>query len=194
MSLTTTLKAGLILASVLATSNAAYADSLYSAKGFQSLTSDVRLRRIGDLITVMVYETATASSSANTSASRDANVGIGAGIQQRAYSGSISTNNRSDGGGRTIREGKVLAQITVAVRDITPSGDLIVSGEQMLDINNERQQISVEGRIRPQDVSETNIVLSTRIANARIRYAGQGDLSDKQRPAWWQRLLTLFGA
>ena len=47
--------------------------------------------------------------------------------------------------------------------------------------------------MRPQDVSETNIVLSSRLADARIRYAGQGDLSDKQRPAWWQRFLTWFG-
>jgi flagellar L-ring protein precursor FlgH len=35
--------------------------------------------------------------------------------------------------------------------------------------------------------------MSTRIANARISYAGQGDMADRQRPAWWQRFLSLFG-
>jgi flagellar L-ring protein precursor FlgH len=79
------------------------------------------------------------------------------------------------------------------IKEILPSGDLVVAGEQLLEINNESQRISVEGRVRPQDVSDTNVVLSSRIANARIRYAGQGDLSDRQRPAWWQRFLTLFG-
>jgi flagellar L-ring protein precursor FlgH len=42
-------------------------------------------------------------------------------------------------------------------------------------------------------VSDANVVLSTRIANAKISYAGQGDLADVQRPGWWQRFLTMFG-
>lgn len=169
------------------------ADSLYNPRTFQPLTSDVRVRHVGDLITVMVYESSSASSSANTTASREANVGLGVQAQKHQYTGAIKASNQSDGGGKTAREGKVLAQITVAVREITPSGDLIIGGEQLLEINNERQRIALEGRVRPQDISETNVVLSTRIADAHIRYAGQGDLSDKQRPAWWQRLLTLFG-
>lgn len=182
------------LALLLMPGMGAAADSLYRPGSFQALTSDVRLRHVGDLITVMVYENASASSAANTTSARDANVAFGLRAQSHDYTGAIKAANQTDGGGKTVREGRVLAQITVSVREITPSGDLIVAGDQVLDINNERQQISVQGRIRPQDVSETNVVLSTRIANARISYAGQGDVADKQRPAWWQRFLTLFGA
>jgi flagellar L-ring protein precursor FlgH len=189
MKLTSVLPAG-----VLALCCAAHADSLYNPRTYQPLTSDVRVRHVGDLITVMVYETASASSSANTTASRDANVALGLRTPHHNYGAGVTAANQSEGGGKTVREGKVLAQITVAVREIGSNGDLIIAGEQMLEINDERQRIAVEGRVRPQDISEGNVVLSTRIADARIRYAGQGDLSDKQRPAWWQRLLTLFGA
>lgn len=183
----------LFLLACLAVSGSAPAESLYKPGSFQPLTSDLRQRHPGDLITVMVYESASASSTADTSAGRDASVGFDIKGPGKGYAGAISASNQTDGRGRTQREGKVLAQITVAIKQITDEGDLLIAGEQLLEINNERQQISVEGRIRPQDVSDTNVVLSTRIANAKIRYSGQGDLSDKQRPAWWQRFLTLFG-
>lgn len=186
--------AGAALMLLVLAAPCAEAESLYKPGSYQSLTSDLRARRAGDLITVMVYETASASSTADTSAARDASVGLDLQAKGKNFGAAIKAANQTEGRGRTQREGKVLAQITVTIREVTESGDLIIGGEQLLEINNERQQISVEGRIRPQDVSDTNVVLSTRIANARIRYSGQGDLADKQRPAWWQRFLTLFGA
>jgi flagellar L-ring protein precursor FlgH len=178
---------------LLAVLPGAHAESLYKPATFQAMTSDLRPRRPGDLVTVMVYENASASSTANTSAARDASVGLGASSPHTSWNGSVRTNNASDGRGRTQREGRVLAQITVTIVAIGANGDLHVRGEQTLEINNEMQRISLEGRIRPQDVSETNVVLSSRLADARIRYAGQGDLSDKQSPAWWQQFLTWFG-
>ena len=178
---------------LMACMQCAWADSLYKAGSYKALTSDLRARQAGDLITVMVYENASASSAANTSAGRDANIGLDVQGTGKSWGAGINANNQTDGRGRTQREGKVLAQITVTIKSITDTGDLIIAGEQVLDINNERQQIAIEGRIRPQDVSDTNVVLSTRIANAKISYSGQGDLADKQRPAWWQRFLALFG-
>ncbi|MTV41450.1 flagellar basal body L-ring protein FlgH [Duganella radicis] len=171
----------------------AWAASLYEPASYQPFTSDLRPRHVGDLITVMVYENASASTTANTSAGRDAGVGVDLHGPGKSYNAGAKTNNQIDGRGRTAREGRVLAQITVAIKEITPQGELVIAGEQLLEVNNEKQQIRVEGRIRPQDVSDANVVLSTRIAAAKISYAGQGDLADLQRPAWWQRFLTLFG-
>ncbi len=185
-----------IMAATLAALGAAagaQAVSLYEPASYQSLTSDLRPRKVGDLITVMVYENASASSSANTSGGRDADVAAGVHGPGKSLALGAHSNNQLDGRGRTVREGRVLAQITVAIRAITAEGDLVLAGEQLLEINNEKQQIHVEGRVRPQDVSDANVVLSTRLANAKISYAGQGDLADLQRPGWWQRLLTLFG-
>ncbi|WP_256082047.1 flagellar basal body L-ring protein FlgH [Massilia sp. YIM B04103] len=186
----------LLLAGVLGAP--AQATSLYQAGSYQPLTSDLRPRRVGDLITVMVYENSSASTAANTSAGRDA--GVGFGLDARANQGKnhelaahAKSHNQLDGRGRTVREGRVLAQLTVSIRAIDERGDLLVGGEQLLEVNNEKQQIRLEGRIRPQDVSDANVVLSTRIADAKISYAGQGDLADMQRPGWWQRFLTLFG-
>ncbi len=173
--------------------NCANAGSLYQEKSFQSLTADRKAHQRGDLITVLVYENSSAKSAANTTAGRDAAVGLDVENPTRTRGVGIKTNNQVDGHGQTKREGSVLAQITVSVKSVAENGDLLIAGEQLLEVNNEKQQIKVEGRIRPQDVSDTNTVLSTRIADAKISYAGEGDLSDKQRPSWWQRCLSWFG-
>jgi flagellar L-ring protein precursor FlgH len=187
------LQTGLAVMLAMGVCAGAAAENLYKPNTYQALASDVRARRPGDLITVMVYENASASSTADTSAGRDASVGVGLNRVSKAVSAGITTSSSTDGRGRTQREGKVLAQITVTVKEVGANGDLLIGGEQLLEINDEKQRIYVEGRIRPQDIMENNAVMSTRIANARIRYIGQGDLSDRQRPAWWQRFLTWFG-
>ena len=167
--------------------------SLYESNSYESLTADHRAHRRGDVLMVMIYENASATSTANTSTGRDAGVGFNIETPGKSRVGGVKFNNQLDGRGQTQREGKVLAQLTVTVTDVLENGDLLIRGEQLLEVNNERQQIKVEGRVRPHDVSDTNTVLSTRIADARIGYVGDGDLSDRQRPGWWHRVLTWFG-
>lgn len=184
-----------IVATVAAVSfsEEAWTASLYQERTYQSLASDRKAHRRGDLITVLVYENASASSAANTITGRDANVAFNLDGISTSRSGGLKTNNQLDGRGRTQREGRVLAQITAMVKEIAENGDLIIVGEHLLEVNNERQQIKVEGRIRQQDVSDANTALSTRLADAKISYVGDGDLSERQRPGWWHKVLTWFG-
>ena len=173
---------------------APWAGSLYQPATFQALTADHKAHKAGDLITVMIFENSSASSTANTSTGRDAKVGIdlvGTGKQAHLSAGA---NNQLDGRGRTQRQGQVLAQITVSVKQVLDNGDLIIGGEQLLEVNNEKQQIKLQGRVRAVDISDSNSVLSTRVADAKISYIGEGDLADRQKPSWWQRALTWFGA
>jgi flagellar L-ring protein precursor FlgH len=174
-------------------SGAAVSESLYRPDTFRPLISDTRQRQVGDLLTVMVYESASASSSADTSANRDASVSVNLERGNRAVGGSLRSTNQLEGGGRTQRENRVLAQLTVTVKQVLPNGQLLIAGEQTLDVNGEKQTIALDGLVRPQDVSETNIVLSSHIANARIRFLGEGELSSRHHSGWWQKFLTMFG-
>lgn len=167
--------------------------SLYDDASFQALTADRRRFQVGELLTIQVYENASASSSADTGANRDSQVGLGVTIPEWRKSAGIEANNDYSGSGRTQRAGRVLAQITVLVREVLPNGDLRVAGEQLLEINGEKQTIRAEGRVRPRDVSERNVVLSSRMAEARLAMLGDGVIGDQQRPRWWQQLLGLFG-
>jgi flagellar L-ring protein precursor FlgH len=94
---------------------------------------------------------------------------------------------------RTQRAGRLLAQITVSVVALEPNGDLQIAGEQLLEVNNEKQMIRLEGHVRPQDIGENNAVVSNRIANASIHYVGDGVLAEGQRPGWITRVLTWMG-
>ena len=175
-------------------------ESLYQEGQFQSLTGDRRATRVGDLLTVLVYENSSAQSSADTRADRTAGISAGGSftadgipIKDRSFDGRLGVSNEMEGVGRTQRSGRLLAQVTVQVKEILPNGDLRLAGEQLLEINDERQQIRLEGIVRPQDVQDNNVVLSSRLGEARISYQGDGVVGDKQRPSWWQRLLTALG-
>lgn len=167
--------------------------SLYSDAGYQSLTSDRRQFRVGDIVTLLIAENTSASSTADTGTGRDSNVGVGVTIPQWSKSAGVVANNDFNGMGRTQRGGRVLGQLTVTVKTVLASGDLVVSGEQLLEINGEKQTIRAEGRLRPRDINEQNVALSTRLADARLAFVGDGVLGDQQRPRWWQQLLSLFG-
>lgn len=167
--------------------------SLYSDAQFQSLTADKRRFEVGEVLTIMVYETASATSSADTGTNRDAVVGLGVQLPHWSKSAGITSSNDFSGTGRTQRSGRLLAQITVLVREVLPNGDMRVGGEQLLEINGEKQAIRAEGRVRPRDVGENNVVLSSRLAEAKLAFVGDGVLGDSQRLRWWQKLLALFG-
>jgi flagellar L-ring protein precursor FlgH len=186
------LTAGLALAACLAAC-AAQADTLYQEETFRPLTADNKAFRVGDVITVQVFENASATTSADTDTRRKNAVSADLTQNAKARGVALSTNGDFDGGGRTQRSNRVLITLSVSVRGLLPNGDLQVAGEQSLVINGEQQKVTLEGRVRPQDVSDGNVVLSTRLADARISYHGEGALTERQQRPWWRQFLDWAG-
>lgn len=181
----------LLLAGTVATSAGT---SLYEEATFRPLTADPKAFRVGDLLTVQVFENSSASATADTGTRRQNSLAAELTRGSGRVSGfGVGVNGDFDGGGRTQRANRVLITLSVSVREVLPNGDLRVHGEQLLVVNDEHQRVSLEGRVRPQDVSEGNVVLSTRMADARIAYSGEGELSQRQRRSWWRRLLDGAG-
>ena len=182
-----------ILAAIVMVSAPVLADNLYSESTYRSLASDKRAHLPGDVLTVLIYENSSASTSADTALQRSNQVGVQGGVDQRTHAANIGVDNTFDGGGTVQRRGKLLAQITVTVTKVAENGDLWVHGDQVLEINSDKQQIRVDGRVCQLDISENNTVLSSRLADAKISYLGDGDLAARQRPGLWSRLLTIVG-
>lgn len=180
--------------SLLLTLPQAMATSLYDERSFRPLTGDHKAYRVGDVLTVQVFENSSASTTADTGTRRsnslDAELTHGA---RRVGQTGIAVNGEFDGGGRTQRANRVLITLSVTVREVLSNGDLRVAGEQLLLINDEQQRVTLEGRVRPQDISDANVVLSTRLADGRITYLGEGEVSDRQQRAWWRKLLDWVG-
>jgi flagellar L-ring protein precursor FlgH len=196
LSLACALTFGLALGLALFSAPARSAD-LYQEGQFRSLVADVKARRAGDNLTVLVMETSSAAASADTNTKRRTDAGITGTVDMFGprRSGDISgqVNNDFSGGARTQRAGRLLAQLTVTVIAVEPNGDLRVAGEQALEVNNEQQMIRLEGKVRPQDIGENNAVVSSRIADARITYVGEGALAEGQRVSLVTRILTWLG-
>lgn len=172
---------------------AVHADDLYNEKTYRPLASDKRAHLPGDVLTVMIVEHSSAQTSADTRLERSNQLGVQAGTRLRNESLAIAANNKFDGGGSVQRAGRLLAQMSVTIIGVAPNGDLVVAGEQTLEINSDRQKIRVEGRVRPLDVSDTNSVFSYRLADARISYLGDGELASRQRPGLWSRFFNWVG-
>ena len=183
-----------MLVSLLAVQPHALAESLYREGSYRPLTADNKAYRVGDVLTVQVFENASAATSADTGTRRKNNIDAELTRSSgRNLSAGLGVNGDFDGGGSTQRSNRVLITLSVSVRDVLPNGDLLVGGEQLLAINDEQQKVVLQGRVRPQDISDGNVVLSTRLADASITYQGEGTLSERQQRAWWRKLLDWVG-
>jgi len=158
--------------------------------------ADVKARNVGDIITINIVESAKASKNATTTTSRDSGLNASwSGVFEKlagtwvGTDHSISLGTSHDGKGETTRTSSLNAYITAQVVDVMPNNNLLIRGSRQVQVNNETQYIYVEGLVRPEDISSTNIVLSTFIADAKIELTGQGVVSDKQRVGWLTRIL-----
>jgi flagellar L-ring protein precursor FlgH len=77
--------------------------------------------------------------------------------------------------------------ITVTVMDVLPNGNLMVSGEKQMLINQGTEFIRFSGVVNPRTVSTNNTVPSTQVADARIEYSAKGYIDEAQQMGWLQR-------
>lgn len=166
----------------------------------RSIFSDRKARSVGDIVTVVIAEQASASKEATTSTDRDTN--MSASIPNFfGLENNVSTNidlnnlvnaeftNAFDGKGATTRKEDLKAFLTTQVVGCYPNGQLKIRGGKEVMVNNEVQMIYLTGIIRPVDITAANTVHSSKILNARISYTGKGSVSDKQKPGWMMRML-----
>ncbi len=162
------------------------------------LFGDEKASSIGDIVTVRVTESASASKNANTTTKRDSStkveVGTLFGIESSLNGGNSSLVDASQvndftGSGQTTRQGNLTAIVASTIVDLMPNGNFFIEGRKKIIVNNEAQYIILSGEIRPQDVAPDNSILSTQMANSEIVYTGAGVIGDKQRPGWASRIL-----
>lgn len=189
--------------------------SLWQARSsFNGLFIDTKARNVGDIVTVKIDESAKASNKANTETERSS--GLEAGIDKLfgfedwwqdeilpevgskwpkinpfgnpSVKGSLKSDFKGDG--ETSRSGNLEAFITCRVVDVMANGNLKIVGTREVMVNHENQLIILSGTIRPRDISDRNVILSTFVADAKIAYSGSGVVDDRQRPGWLANLLN----
>lgn len=171
--------------------------SIFQAGRSVRLFEDNKAFRIGDLLSVTLSESTNASKSAATNTAKDDEIDISA----SALLGRLPTHNGDpfftngldaergfSGSGDTAQSNSLNGEIAVMVTDILPNGTLVVRGEKIIGLNQGQEFIRISGLVRPQDVSAGNVVLSRKLANARIYYGGGGVIAEANTKGWLSRL------
>ncbi len=175
------------------------ASSLWSrSAGNPYLVRNQKAQNIGDLLTIMIEESATATTKAKTDAKRDGSIDLGGTLkmgqgtaeQLGDLSFSADHKNAFKGEGTTDRSGSLNATVQAVVENVLANGTLYVRGRKVITINNEDQEVEVTGFVRPDDIRINNTVMSSKMADAKIRYVGDGIISDKQNEGWGTRLVN----
>ncbi|MDH5446321.1 MAG: flagellar basal body L-ring protein FlgH [Gammaproteobacteria bacterium] len=144
-------------------------------------------KRIGDILTIELEESATTGAQSSTSANKENSVEMQsptiAGETVTNKDGKEVLNNRIDGGrdfsgsGDTSQSHNLTGKISVTVAQVLPNKYLVIRGQKMLNLNQANEFIRISGIVRPEDIRPDNTVLSHRIANAHIMYGDSGTLS-----------------
>ena len=173
--------------------------SIFQATMANSLYSDVKARRVGDIITVTLRENTSATKSAATNSKKETDNTIdpfvGLGAQNVAIGGdsiqmTLKSENEFKGNASANQSNNLNGNISVTVIQVLPNQNLVVRGEKWLTLNNGDEYIRLTGIVRPADISPANEILSTKVANARIQYSGTGTFAKAQKQGWLNRFFS----
>ncbi len=190
---------------VLAVDQGLLADSLYPSEGSNSIYTEKRARRVGDVITVMIEENTAASQAAGSQYNKNASVALGAGsgfLGAGSYGGGvlnspsqigIGASSAHQGQGTSSRSTTVTGEMTAKILSVLPNGNYQISGSRYVEVNDEKQTIEVTGEIRADDISKENTISSQRIANAKIKFTGTGPATEVAQPGILTRVLGWLG-
>jgi flagellar L-ring protein FlgH len=177
--------------------------------GSKTLLKDQRAARLGDVLTVDVQFSDSATLENETSRERsnsDAlNLGSLFGYASK-IAGSLPGNPTLNpasalgssgsalfkGTGSAQRKESVRLKVAVVIVDQLRNGNFVVSGRQELRVNNELREVVVGGIVRPQDIDAENTIASEKIAEARITYGGRGIITDYQQPPVGSQIVEIL--
>jgi flagellar L-ring protein precursor FlgH len=192
-----------LLIGSLLLATASRGDSLWtnSPQGERNLAADHKAARTGDILTIIVQESANANSTQQRTDSRTSTVQdavtqflfSAAASKLGTHNGELPAINLSgksgfSGGGTVANTQSITASAAVLVSDVLPNGNLVIEGARMVTFSGETQYVVLHGIVRPDDVAPGNTISSTNIADARVEFYNEGSLTDMQNRGWLSKL------
>ena len=170
------------------TNGAIYQGNVQGGGGLE-LVRDHRVWQVGDIITIQITQSATATKNVSQNIGRTENSSAPAagsvfGIPlQLGHAGfgklnptvSYTSTNTLQGSGGTAQSDSFVTTVSALVHRVRPNGDLVVGGDDEVKLVGGKEYIRVAGVVRPEDIQAGNIVQSTQMAEARIEFSGDGE-------------------
>ncbi len=185
--------------------------SIYFPKEGLSLYQDIKARKVGDIITVLLTEKTNATKTSNNKYEKQSQETLPepgilstttkfdfpkqlpiplATTDNLGLATTISGDTKFTGTADATQNNQLIGTITVTVTQVYPNGNLHVRGEKWININEGDEFVRVSGIIRTEDISPDNQIDSNRIADARISYSGRGSFANSSKPGWLMKILT----
>lgn len=161
---------------------------------YTPLFEDRRARSVGDTIIVTLNEKTNASKSSGSNVDRSGSIdfsvpsllGVPLSLLKKHATVEAKSNNKFDGGGESASKNDFKGTITVTVIEALPNGNLVVSGEKQIGINQGQEFIRLSGIVNPIHIM-ANTISSTQVADARIEYRANGYIDEAQTMGWLSR-------
>lgn len=180
-----------------------HAESLFDARGV-TLFKDTRARMVGDILTIIVIESTTATSRGKSKFSK--NVKMDGGVKIEGFLDYLAPNffepiwplkdldinpdESFDGSGETSSNNNFSTRMTATIIEVLPNGNLVIEGTRSVKVNEEDQELVVRGVVRPMDITPLNTIISTQIADAEIFYMGKGPIAKRQKPGLLSKIFN----
>lgn len=169
--------------------------AIFLAENYTPLTSGSRAGRIGDILTIVLVERMSATKSNSATTGRIGSVGL-----TPPATGPLSLFNPTDinmggdqsfkGKGDAAQSNALSGEVSVTVAAVYPNGTMLVKGEKLVTLNRGDEAVQFSGIVRTADISTDNRVPSTRVADARIRYTGKGEIARASKQGWLQSFFS----
>lgn len=171
---------------------------IYQQSSSMSLYSDRSATQIGDIVTILLEERTVSKKNSKTDIAKNSKIGIDAGkvmgvtpkLGDYGLETSVGQNRGFNGAAKADQSNSLKGEIAVTVADVLPNGLLLVRGEKWITLTTGKEFIRVKGLLRQEDISPSNTVLSTKLADARISYSGTGATADSNQPGWGTRFFN----
>lgn len=152
------------------------------------LFEDRRARHVGDVLTISIVETTAASGKSGTSSENTGSLAVVTPAITGGLSGtqSVKSANKSDASGTNTFSGT----LTSTVIEVLPNGNLRVAGEKQVSIRHSDEYVRFSGVVNPVDISSTNSVLSTKVADVHLEYKGAVNLDTSDVTSMFARIFT----
>ncbi len=159
---------------------------------------DRTARNVGDILTVVVRESASSTVAASTNATKkdstDATSKLLSALKAPIIGKLIDNlgtqaSSTVAGAGNSTNTSNLTAKVAVVVKQVLPNGNMLVEGTRWVKVNREETNITFTGIVRRDDVNADNTVFSENVAEAKITNVSKGLIAERQRKGFLTRLL-----
>jgi flagellar L-ring protein FlgH len=167
---------------------------IYRPAAYTPMFEDYRARRVGDILSIEIVETVSASQSSTSSLNKKGSVDgsvSAAPFVSPSFLGRLSASGSSantfEGKGTTDTTNDFSGTITASVIGVLPNGHLLVAGEKQVGVNQNVDTLRFTGQVDPRTIQAGNVVASSKVANVRVQHKGEGAMGDTQGIGWLGR-------